>query len=115
MVEPTTIDTNWKALGALDRVDGENELAVRIESKPEPMYATDGDDGFVFWSFDYSTRCQTREDPEDAFCGFPSVVDLVHACANDDYGIDVVDRSEIDTEPKPTATSIDDFDDQGEA
>lgn len=106
---PQATSEHYAARGALDHILDAPNRAVRINSTPEPMFVTIDDGEFSFWCFDYSKKCQVRENIEDVFGPFDTVVDTLHAYANDGYPIDVVDREQIDDDPKPVATSIDDF------
>lgn len=115
-IEPTDVDEHFRAKNALRiLLENPHDRAVRIESNPEPMYATLEAGELAFWCFDYSKKCQVRENVEDCYGPFETVVDQVHAYVEDGYPIGTVARDRIDDEPKPKATSLDDFDQGGEA
>lgn len=110
---PDDVDPHWKAAGALDAIVRDPGQAIRIESTPNPMYATVEDGEIVFWCFDYSKKCQVRDEPGESDYGPGTAVDKIHAYAGAEYPLRLVPRDEIDDEPSPVATSLGDFD-QGE-
>lgn len=83
--------------------------AVRIDSNPNPMYVTVEDGSLAFWCFNYTWKCQEIMPVEDAYGPFETVVDQLHAYANDGYGIGTVSKERIDAERKPRATGLGDF------
>lgn len=85
------------------------DRAVRIDSNPNPMFVTREDGDLVFWCHNYTWKCQEREPIEDAYGPFETVVDQLHAYANDGYPIGTVSKDRLDTERKPRSTSLGDF------
>ncbi|MFC7216502.1 hypothetical protein ACFQO4_20800 [Saliphagus sp. GCM10025334] len=90
--------------------EADGELCIRFESNPNPMYATLEDDGaFQLWAFDYSKKCQTKTDHEDFLRGFETAEAAIRSCAYDTYHVTTTSPEEIDTDAKPTATSLGDY------
>lgn len=90
--------------------EADGGLCIRMESNPEPMYATLEDDGtFQLWAFDYSKKCQTRTSSESFLRGWGTAEEAIRAVAYDTYPMTTADPGEIDTDPKPAATSLGDF------
>lgn len=109
-LRPEETECNPAAERALKLLyESPEDTAVRIDSSPNPMYVTLEDGELVFWSHDYSWKCQTRTEVEDAFGRFETVVDHLHGHANDDYGIGTVSKDRMDTEKKPKSTGLGDF------
>lgn len=109
-IRPTETECHHRAERGLKLIlESPDEKAVRIESTPEPMYVTVEDGELAFWCFNYTWRCQERKPVGDAVGPFETVVDQLHAYANDGYGIGTVSKDRIDTERKPKGTSLGDF------
>ena len=111
LIRPTETECNHRAERGLKLIlESPDEKAVRIGSNPNPMFVTVEDSEFVFWSFNYTWKCQERREMPDVHGPYETVVDQLHAYANTDgYGIGTVSKDRIDTERKPRATGLVDF------
>ncbi|MWG36576.1 hypothetical protein [Halomarina oriensis] len=115
-IEPASIDPHWRAIGALQSLADNPERALRIESNPNPMYATVEDSELVFWCFDYSKKCQVQDDvTESKTFTAENAADMVHIYAHREYGFSFTDRGEIKTEPEPRGTTLRSFGSEQEA
>ncbi|WP_337653207.1 hypothetical protein [Halomontanus rarus] len=109
-IRPEETECNHTAERGLKLIlENPDETAVRIESNPEPMYVTVEDGDLAFWCYNYTWKCQEQTPVDDAFGPFETVVDQLHAYANDGYGLGTVSKDRIDTERKPRGTSLGDF------
>jgi len=108
-LRPEETECNHTAERALVLLYEKQNRAVRIDSQPNPMYVTLEDGELVFWCFNYAWKCQEQQAVGDAYGPFETVVDQLHAYANDGYPIKSVSKCEIDTERKPKATGLGDF------
>lgn len=109
-IRPKDTECNHRAERGLKLLlENEDSRAVRIDSNPNPMFVTIEDGEFTFWAFDYTWKCQEQMPIDDAHGQFETVVDQLHAYANDGYGIGTVSKDRIDTERKPRATGLGDF------
>lgn len=109
-IRPTETECNHRAERGLKLIlEDPESKAVRIDSNPEPMYVTVEGGEFAFWCFNYTWKCQERKPVKDAYGPFETVVDQLHAYANDGYGIGTASKDSIDTERKPRATGLGDF------
>lgn len=108
-LRPEQTECNHRAERGLKLLYEKPNTAVRIDSNPNPMFVTLEDGDLVFWAFDYTWKCQERTPIEETFSQFETVVDELHAYANDGYPIETVSKDRIDTEQKPRATGLGDF------
>jgi len=109
-LRPDETECHHRAERALKLVrENPESRAVRIDSDPNPMFVTVEDGAFAFWCFDYTWKCQERRPVADCYGPFETVVDQLHAYANDGYEIGTVSKDRIDTEKKPRATGLEDF------
>lgn len=109
-LRPEDTECNHRAERALKLLwENADTRAVRIDSNPNPMFVTVEDGELAFWCHNYTWRCQEQMPVADAHGRFKTVVDQLHGYANDGYGIGTVSKDRIDTERKPRATGLGDF------
>lgn len=102
---------HWRVRNAAGRLkERPEQVALRIESTPNPMYLTREGDEWQLWSYNYTWRNQEKTGLSGFFSGgWESELEAVSALARSGYGISSCYKSEIDTEKKPRGTSLGDF------